>query len=139
VPEILTTQSLVDVVAAAQPVRTLVRAPTITVEQHDILRDVARDLLAGTADAALVVGPIGEVGVVTAHDIVSVVAAGGAVEGEQVRGVMSVELIRVAADEPIAAVGRTMLAAGVRHVVVFEGPRAVGVVCLDDVLDALLA
>jgi signal-transduction protein with cAMP-binding, CBS, and nucleotidyltransferase domain len=32
-----------------------------------------------------------------------------------------------------------MLAAGVRHVVVFEGPRAVGVVCLDDVLDALLA
>ena len=92
-PEILTTQSLVDVVAAAQPVRTLVRAPTITVEQHDILRDVARDLVAGTADAALVVGPIGEVGIVTARDIVSVVAAGGAVEGDQVRGVMSAELI----------------------------------------------
>jgi CBS domain-containing protein len=52
---------------------------------------------------------------------------------------VSVDLVAVAADEPIARVGRTMLAAGVRHVVVCDGPRVVGVVSLDDVLDALLA
>ena len=45
----------------------------------------------------------------------------------------------VLTDERIAAVGRTMLIVDVGHVVVLDGFRAVGVVCLDDVLDALLA
>jgi hypothetical protein len=40
---------------------------------------VARELVAGEADAALVVSPLGEVGIVTARDVVTVVAAGGAV------------------------------------------------------------
>ena len=138
-PDILTTQTPVDVVAADEPVRTLLRGSTVTVERHDALRDVARDLVAGAADAALVVSPVGEVGIVTARDIVAAVAAGGAVDDEQVRGVMSSELVTVEDGESIAAVGRTMLAACVRHVVVVDGPRALGVVRLDDVLDALLA
>ena len=135
----LTADDLVDAGAAGEPVRTLLRGPAVAVERHDALRDVARDLAAGAADAALVVSPIGEVGIVTARDIVAVVAAGGAVEDEQVRGAMSSELVTADADAPIAVVGRTMVAAGVGHVVVLDGLRAVGVVCLDDVLDALLA
>lgn len=81
-PDRLATESLVDVVAASEPVRTLVREPAATVEPHDSLRAVARELVAGEADAALVVGPIGELGIVTPRDVVVVVAAGDAVDGE---------------------------------------------------------
>jgi signal-transduction protein with cAMP-binding, CBS, and nucleotidyltransferase domain len=139
VPDVLATTNAIDAAAAVEPVGALVRARTVTVEQHDSLRDVARELVAGEADAALVVSPLGEVGIVTARDVVTVVAAGGAVDGEQVRGAMSVDLVVVDADEPISVVGRKMLAAGVRHVVVREDARVVGLVFLDDVLDALLA
>lgn len=138
-PDTLAGEGLVDVVAAGEPVRTLLRRPAVTVEQHDGLRDVARELVAGGADVALVVSPVGEVGVVTARDIVVVVAAGGAVEGEQVRGVMSDELVTAGADAPIVIVGRAMLAAGVGHAVVRDGSRVLGVVGVDDVVDALLA
>ena len=47
--------------------------------------------------------------------------------------VMTSELIPVRADELIAVVGRTMLTAGVGHVVV-DGLRAVDVACLDALL-----
>ena len=38
----------------------------------------------------------------------------------------------------VAAVGRTMLGAGMRHVVVRDGAGVFNIVCLDVVLDALL-
>ena len=46
--------------------------------------------------------------------------------------VMTFELISVRADELIAVVGRTMLTAGVGHLV--DGLRAVDVACLDALL-----
>ena len=139
VPDLRTAEPAVDVLAAAQPIRALVRRSMLAVEQHDSLRDVARELIAADTDAAIVRGPVGEVGIVTERDVVVVAASGGDLDREQVRSVMSADLLTAAADEPIAAVGRSMVGAGVRHVVVCDGARVVGVVSAADVLDALLA
>lgn len=138
-PDLRAAAPAVDALAAAQPVSALVRRPTLTVEQHDSLRDVARELLAADADAAIVCGPVGEVGIVTERDVVAVAANGGDLDREQVRGVMSADLLTAAADAPIAVVGRSMVEARVRHVVVCDGARVVGVVSAADILDALLA
>ena len=87
----------------------------------------------------LVESPVGSVGIVSERDVVAVTAIGGDVEREQVKIVMSVDLVTAAPTDSIAAVGRLMIDAGVRHVAVRgDDGRITGVVSLRDVLDALL-
>ena len=64
---------------------------------------------------------------------------GGDVEREQVKTDMSVDLVTAAPTDSIAAVGRLMIDAGVRHVAVRgDDGRIAGVVSLRNVLAALL-
>jgi CBS domain-containing protein len=77
---------------------------------------------------------------ISERDVVAVVAAGGDLEREQVRSVMSVDLITAASTESIASVGRLMIDAGVRHVAIRgDDGRITGLVSIRDVLDAVLA
>ena len=129
-----------DTAAAAQPIRTIMTAEPASVEQHDSLRDVARDLAGDETGALLVSSPVGPVGMISERDIVAVVAAGGDTDREQVRAIMSVELITASASDSIAAVGRLMIDAGVRHIAIRgEGGRIIGVASVLDVLEAVLA
>lgn len=128
-----------DTAAAAQPIRTIMSAEPAAVEQHDSLRDVARELAADEIGALLVSSPVGPVGVISERDIVTVVAAGGDTDREQVRTVMSVDLVTASAGDSIAAVGRLMIDAGVRHIAIRgEGGRIIGVASIRDVLEAVL-
>ena len=131
---------VLDVAAAEQPIRTIMKHEPVTVEQHDSLREVARELTAGEIGVLLVSSPVGPVGLISERDIVNVVAIGGDIEREQVKTVMSVDLVTAAPTDSIAAVGRLMIDAGVRHVVIRrDDGRITGVVSVRDVLDAVLA
>ena len=131
---------ILDVAAAEQPIRTIMKYEPMTVEQHDTLREVARELAGGEIGVLMVSSPIGPVGMISERDIVNVVAVGGDIEREQVKTVMSVDLVTAAPTDTIAAVGRLMIDAGVRHVAICGGDgRICGVVSIRDVLDAVLA
>ncbi len=128
----------VDAAAAAQPVHTIMTSPPPVVEPHDALRDVARELVTGASGAALVVGPLGAVGIVSDRDV-SVVAGFGGGGDEPVRTVMSTTIVAAAPTDTIGAVGRLMVDEQVRHVAVRSGTEIVGLVSVLDVLAALLA
>lgn len=129
----------VDTAAARAPIHMITGTGLATVEQHDSVRDVAAELTANDIGAVLVSSPGGPVGIVSERDIVAVAATGADLDREQVRSVMTVDLVTAEATDPIAAVGRLMVQSGVRHVVVRDGVRVIGVVSMRDVLDALLA
>ena len=129
-----------DAAAAEQPIGRIMKCRPVTVEQHDPLREVAKELAANEIGVLLVSSPIGPVGMISERDVVAVVAAGGDLEREQVRSVMSVDLVTAASTESIASVGRLMIDAGVRHVAVRgDDGRITGLVSMRDVLDAVLA
>ncbi len=130
---------LLDTAAARQQIRTIMGTSLATVEQHDSLRDVAKELTANDIGAVMVSSPVGPVGIVSERDVVAVAAMGFDLEAEQVKTAMSVDLISASATESIAAVGNLMIRSGVRHVAVRDGSRVIGVVSMRDVLDALLA
>lgn len=129
-----------DAAAAEQPIRRIMKYQPVTVEQHESLREVAKELAADEIGVLLVRSPIGPVGLISERDVVAVVAAGGDLEREQVRSVMSVDLVTAASTESIASVGRLMIDAGVRHVAIRgDDGRITGLVSIRDVLDAVLA
>ena len=131
---------VLDGAAAEQPIRTIMKDRPVTVEQHDSLRDAARELAGNEIGALLVSSPVGCVGIISERDIVTVVAIGGDVEREQVRSIMSVDLVTAGATESIAEVGRLMIDSGVRHVAICDDHGSItGVVSIRDVLDAVLA
>ena len=130
---------LLDTTAPRQQIRTIMRTQLASVEQHDSLRDVAKELTGNDIGAVLVSSPVGPVGVVSERDVVSVAAMGIDLEAEQVKSTMSVDLVSASATESIAVVGKLMIRSGVRHVAVRDGSRVIGVVSMRDVLDALLA
>jgi CBS domain-containing protein len=130
---------LLDAAAARQPIHTIMGTGLATVEQHDSVRDVARELSANDIGAVLVSSPVGPVGIVSERDVVTVAALGVDLDAEQVKTLMSVDLVTASATDPIAVVGRQMVRAGVRHVAVRDGHKVIGVVSMRDVLDALLA
>jgi CBS domain-containing protein len=129
-----------DAAAAEQPIRRIMKCQPVTVEHHDPLSEVAKELAANEIGVLLVSSPIRPVGMISERDVVAVVAAGGDLEREQVRSVMSVDLVTAASTESIASVGRLMIDAGVRHVAVRgDDGRITGLVSIRDVLDAVLA
>jgi CBS domain-containing protein len=131
--------NLLDDKAAGARIHTIMGTGLATVEQHDSLRDVAKQLRANDIGAVLVRSPGGPIGIVSERDIVSAAAMGLDLEVEQVNNAMSVDLVTAPATASIAAVGRLMVESGVRHVIVRDGSRAIGLVSIRDVLDALLA
>jgi CBS domain-containing protein len=132
--------NVLDTAAAEQPIRTIMRKQPFSVEQHDSLREVAKELTGNEIGVLLVSSPIGPVGVISERDVVNVVAIGGDVEREQAKTVMSVDLVTAAPTDSIAAVGRLMIDAGVRHIAIrSDDGRITGLVSVRDVLDAVLA
>ena len=129
---------VVDRAAARQPVATIMSTRLAAVELHDSMREVAKELAADEIGAVLVDGPLGPVGLVSERDLVTMVAIGADLEQEQVRAVMSVDLLAVESSESIATAARLMIDGAVRHIAVRRDGQIVGIVSMRDVLDALL-
>ena len=125
--------------APTDAVHLLMSRPPATVEVDESVRSVAQELVAGDVGALLVEAPGAPAGLVSERDVVTVVATGGGVDVVQAGEIMTTDLVTAAPGDTIAAVGRLMRDAGVRHIPVRDnGGRWIGLVSMRDVLAVLL-
>lgn len=80
----------------------------------------------------------GPAGLISERDLITILASGGDPDTHQAADVMTADLMAAQPGDSIASVGRLMLDAGVRHVVVRDGDSVVGLVSIRDVLAILL-
>lgn len=122
----------------ADPVRTLTTGDALTIRPLTTLRGASMVLADNWLGALPVRGSGGVEGIVTERDLVRAVADGVDVNEERVRSVMSDDPAAVDAELPIRAAGELMLREQIRHLVVTEDDRIVGVVSIRDVLGVAL-
>jgi CBS domain-containing protein len=132
---VITTGSVIP----ADPIQKIMAVQLAEVAPEESLRSVAQELVADEIGAVLVRVPGGPGGLISERDLVTVLVSGGDLDGQQAADVMSTGLVAARPQDSIASVGRLMLDAGVRHVVVREGKAVVGLVSIRDVLAVLLA
>jgi CBS domain-containing protein len=77
-------------------------------------------------------------GLISERDLVTVFATGGDLDAHQAADVMTTDIVTAGREDSVAAVGRIMRDAGVRHVLIRDGREIVGLVSIRDVLAALL-
>jgi CBS domain-containing protein len=123
----------------SDPVRMIMSTPVATVDPGSTLLDVAGELLADEVGAVLVSSGPGPVGLLSERDLITVAAMGDDLAVVQAGQAMTADLTWAAPEASIREVGVLMLEAGVRHVPVGDGRRAVGVVSARDVLAVLLS
>ena len=123
----------------SDPVRMIMSTPVATVDPGSTLLDVAGELLADEVGAVLVSSGPGPVGLLSERDLVAVAASGDDLAVVQAGQAMTADLTWAAPETSIREVGVLMLEAGVRHVPVGDGRKAVGVVSARDVLAVLLS
>jgi CBS domain-containing protein len=123
----------------SDPVCMIMSAPVATVDPGDTLLEVAGELLADEVGVVLVSSGRAPVGLLSERDLVTVAATGDDLAVVQAGQAMTADLTWAAPEASIREVGVLMLEAGVRHVPVGDGRRAVGVVSARDVLAVLLS
>ena len=130
---------------AIDPVRELLRRPTVVVDVDTSLADVAATLSEEMIGAALVrrtviaeEGITHPHGLVSERDITRAVAGGLDLDTAQAADVMAVDLAFAEAGDTILRVATRMLANGIRHLPVRDGDTVIGVVSERDVLGALV-
>lgn len=120
------------------PIRSLVYWEPSFVKREVSLRAIAREMATEEVGALLLETTDGGFGVLSERDVVAALAEGA--DPDEVWGDDIVTLeVRVAdPDDAIVDVALQMLDANVRHIVVTDGRRPVGVVSMRDVLRTLV-
>ncbi len=116
------------------PVERLLSGPAVSVQAEDSLLRVAETLVEDGIGVVVVRGPDGTIGVVSERDLVDAVVEGLDLEADRAADVMSVDLVTVAADDPISVAASTMVTGAVRHLPVVADGVLVGVVSARDLL-----
>ena len=120
------------------PVKVIMADRLADIGAEQSLRSMAQELVAGEIGVLVVRMAGGPVGLVSERDIVTVLATGGDLDKQQAMDVMTSDLVTAKPTDSIASVGRLMLEAGVRHIVIREDDTVVGLVSIRDVLAVLL-
>jgi CBS domain-containing protein len=118
------------------PVSVLIAAPIAKVAPDATLFDVADALRAASVGALVVSDSGGAAGVVSERDIVSALAERRDPVTTRARDVASTTLVWCDAEATIAEVAEEMMEHYVRHVLVEDGGRLVGIVSARDLLGA---
>ncbi len=112
--------------------------PLVTIDPEASVRDAAR-LMRATNVSALIVGRAGGlVQVVSERDVVRAVADGSP-PGTAVETIATAELATISPAATAVTAAAAMTQLGIRHLVVVEGDRAVGLVSMRDVVGLLYA
>jgi CBS domain-containing protein len=118
------------------PVTTYMSDGIVTVDPSASLREVAA-IIADASVGCVVVGSAADVeGVISERDIVRAVADGLDLDRTTVAEVESKTLVWASAGATIGSIAEEMMQDYVRHVLVRDGDRVVGVVSMRDVLSA---
>jgi signal-transduction protein with cAMP-binding, CBS, and nucleotidyltransferase domain len=108
---------------------------SLTVGPTHTLRDAARMMVEKGTGAALVSdGESPEPGIVTERDLLISVAAGESPDTELVGEHMSERVIAATPDWSLERAAAEMSRRGVRHLVVFDGGGAIGVLSMRDIV-----
>ncbi len=108
---------------------------SVAVGPSHTLREAAARMVEKGTGAALVEGAESPTpGIVTERDLLTSVAAGEDPDVERVGDHMSEGVIAAAPDWSLERAAAEMSRRGVRHLVVFDGPEAVGVLSMRDIV-----
>jgi signal-transduction protein with cAMP-binding, CBS, and nucleotidyltransferase domain len=108
---------------------------TLTVGPSHTLRDAAAKMVEKGTGAALVIdNELPTPSIVTERDLLISVARGQDPDREQVADHMSEGVLTAAPDWSLERAAAEMSRRGVRHLVVFDGPDAVGVLSMRDIV-----
>ena len=108
---------------------------SLTVGPSHTLREAARRMVDAGTGAALVLDDESPApGIVTERDLLVSVGAGEDPDVERVGDHMSEGVIAAAPDWSLERAAAEMSRRGVRHLVVFDGPEAVGVLSMRDIV-----
>jgi CBS domain-containing protein len=121
------------------PVKVIMTDRLADIGPEQSLRSIARGLATDEVGVLVVRTATGPVGLVSERDIVTVLATGGDLDRPQAADIMTGDLVTARSTDSIASVGRLMLDAGVRHIVIRDDDTVVGLVSIRDVLAVLLA
>lgn len=119
-------------------IRDLMAGRPATIPPSATLRDAAQMLATNWFGALIVLGREVE-GILTERDLVQALAAGADIDDERVRDHLTADLETVEVDTGVRAAGEVMLRNEIRHLVVVDRGRPVGIVSIRDVLEAALA
>ena len=120
--------------AGSLPVAALIGAPVVCVDRGATIPEAA-GTMAAAGVGALVVGTGDDpAGIVTEHDLVGVLATGLQPEATRVTDVASTLLVWCDVEATVAEVAELMMERYVRHVLVEDQGRLVGVVSARDIL-----
>lgn len=120
------------------PVTAYLNDELVTVAADATLRDVARTIAEQTV-GLVVVGSADRVeGVVSERDVAVAVAGGTDLDAATAGQIAANRLVWVASEATIGEVATQMVEGYVRHVLVGDGERLVGVVSMRDVIAALI-
>lgn len=125
-------------IATITPLRDCGLRPAVVVGPDATVLDGARRMREANVSSLLVGEPGCLVSIVTERDIVAAMAD-GMTPDERITAISADNPYTVAADTTLAAAGHRMIELGVRHLVVAEGDRALGVVAMRDVVAVLLS
>ncbi|GEL17090.1 CBS domain-containing protein [Pseudonocardia asaccharolytica] len=129
---------MVESATPADPVKKIMAELVATVGYDESLRSVAQELVADEVGAVVVTSTGEPLGLISERDLVTVEATGGDLDTRQAADVMTTDLVTARREDSIESVGRLMLDAGVRHIVIKDGDDMVGLVSMRDVLAVLL-
>jgi CBS domain-containing protein len=118
------------------PVSTLIAAPVAKVPPDATLVEVADAMTAASVGALLVSDGDGAAGIVSERDIVGALAERRDPATTRARDVASTTLVWCDAEATVAEVAEEMMECYVRHVLVEDGGRLVGIVSARDLLGA---
>jgi CBS domain-containing protein len=118
------------------PVSTLIAAPVAKVGPDATLFDVVDALRAASVGALVMSDGAGAVGIVSERDVVRALAERRDPATTRARDVATTTLVWCDAEATIADVAEEMMECYVRHVLVEDGGRLVGVVSARDLLGA---
>lgn len=121
-----------------EPVSRLIRRGPVTVDPQATLRDVSEVLLREEVGVAIVSGDGSAIGLVSERDVIRALAEGADPDDERAGDVMVFEVVTVDAHEPVGGAAAQMLDGQIRHLLVVDGDRSVGVVSMRDVLAACI-
>jgi signal-transduction protein with cAMP-binding, CBS, and nucleotidyltransferase domain len=119
-------------------VRNLMKVPVVTIEPARSVREAAQ-LMQDNVIGSVVVQESGRaVGIMTERDVLRAVAEGRNVEETTVADLMTKNLVSAGPNWDVVVAASVMTAHRIRHLVVQEQDRVLGVLSLRDVLSTFL-
>ena len=119
-------------------VRNLMKRPLVSVETADSLYEAARRMHEHAIGSVVAQDPSGLVGILTERDVLRAVAEGTDARRATVADFMTRDLVTAGPNWDVIVAATVMADRRIRHLVVMEKDRPLGMVSLRDVLSVFL-